>query len=389
MLGAGVFAVFAPASAAAGELLLVGLVVAAAVAWANATSSAQLAAVYPTSGGTYTYGRERLGPWWGFAAGWSFLSGKTASSAAMAMTCAAYLVPEVWQKPVAAAVVIALAAVNLFGITRTAAATRLIVVVVLFVLAAASVTMLTGGDSRLVRIGTSHTSIYGVLQSAGLLFFAFAGYARIATMGEEVKNPQRTIGRAILTALAIAVGVYLFVAGCLLYALGPTALAHSSAPVADAVRSSGAPWLVPVVSFAAAAASVGALLALLTGLGRTSLAMARAVDLPGFLARIDSKHSTPWLAEIVIASIVVALIFIADLRGALAFSSCGVLIYYFIANLAAWTQPATDRRWPRAIQIGGMVGCLTLVITLPWQGVAAGLAVLCVGLLGRALFTRA
>ncbi|HSP59438.1 MAG TPA: amino acid permease, partial [Ornithinimicrobium sp.] len=127
MIGAGVFAAFAPAARVAGAGLLVGLALAALVAYANATSSAQLAAQYPTSGGTYVYGRERLGPWWGFVAGWGFVVGKTASCAAMALTFAAYAAPPGWERPVAVAAVAALATVNYHGVTRTAGLTRILV----------------------------------------------------------------------------------------------------------------------------------------------------------------------------------------------------------------------------------------------------------------------
>src|SRR5690349_1689045 len=211
MIGAGVFSAFAPAAAAAGAGLLIGLAIAAVVAYGNATASAQLAAIYPTSGGTYIYGRERLGPWWGFLAGWGFVIGKTASCAAMALTFAAYAVPPPWQRPVAVAAVIALAAVNCRGVTRTAGLTRIIVGVVLAALAIVVAASLAGGQAdttRLVAVANPAGGVYGVLQSAGLLFFAFAGYARIATMGEEVRNPQRTIPRAITLALGIAVAVY-------------------------------------------------------------------------------------------------------------------------------------------------------------------------------------
>ena len=147
MIGAGVFSAFAPAAAAAGTRLLVGLGLAAAVAYCNATASAQLAAQYPTSGGTYVYGRERLGDWWGFLAGWAFVIGKTASCAAMASTFAAYAVPPAWQPPVAVAAVFTLAAVNYRGVTRTARLTRVIVAVVLLTLAVVVAAGLLGGEA--------------------------------------------------------------------------------------------------------------------------------------------------------------------------------------------------------------------------------------------------
>lgn len=195
MIGAGLFAAFAPAAGAAGSGLLIGLALAFVVAFCNAASSAQLAAQYPASGGTYVSGRERLGPWWGFAAGWSFCIGKTASCAAMALTVAAYAVPTGWQRPVAAAVVVALTAVNLRGITRTAALTRLIVAVVLTLLCVVVAGYWFGGHGDTASLRLQGMSAYSVLQSAGPLFFAFAGYARIATLGEEVRDPARTIPR--------------------------------------------------------------------------------------------------------------------------------------------------------------------------------------------------
>jgi APA family basic amino acid/polyamine antiporter len=268
---------------APGAALLLGLAVAALVAYCNATSSAQLAATYPTSGGTFVYGREQLGEWWGFLAGWGFVVGKTASCAAMALTFAAYVAPPSWQRPVAVAVVVALAAVNYRGVTRTAQLTRVVVAVVLAVLALAVVACLLGDRAGAVGAGWTVTGGWrGVLQSAGLLFFAFAGYARIATMGEEVKDPERTIPRAIVAALLVAVVVYALVGTALLVALGADGVAGSSAPVADAVRTAGWGWAVVPVRVGAAAAAMGALLALVAGIGRTSLAMARHHDQPGW-----------------------------------------------------------------------------------------------------------
>ncbi len=210
MIGAGVFAAFAPAAAAAGSGLLIGLGIAAVVAFGNATSSAQLAAAHPTSGGTYAYGRAELGEWWGFIAGWSFVVGKIASCAAMALTFAAYAAPPGWERPVAILAVAALATVNWFGVTRTAQLTRIIVVVVLLSLAVAVAAGATAPDAPgwLDADALWSGGWYGILQAGGLLFFAFAGYARIATMGEEVRDPARTIPRAIVFALAGAVVVY-------------------------------------------------------------------------------------------------------------------------------------------------------------------------------------
>lgn len=395
MLGAGVFTAFGPAARAAGGGLLAGLVVAAVVACANATSSAQLAAVHPVSGGTYVYGRERLGPWWGYLAGWSFVVGKTASCAAMALTVAAYAAPDAWQRPLAVGVVAGVTAVGCRGVTRTAGLTRVLVVVVLAVLGALAVTALAGvggGGTGLRSVGDGIASAgpYGVLQSAGLLFFAFAGYARIATMGEEVRDPARTIPRAIVLALGLAVVVYAVVAVTVLAVLGPEGVAASSAPLATAaeVGAPGAPWLAPLVRVGAVAAALGALLALVAGISRTVLAMARDDELPRGLAAVHPRTRVPHHAEVAVGSVVAVLVLVTDLRGVIAFSSFGVLLYYAVANASALTQPPGERRYPRALAVVGLVGCLVLVVTLPLGAVVTGVVVLALGVVHRVVRRR-
>jgi len=389
MIGAGVFAAYGPAARAAGTGLLVGLGVAAVVAYCNATASAQLAATYPRAGGTYLYGREVLGEWWGYLAGWGFMVGKTASCAAMALTFAAYVAPGSWQRPVAAAVVVVLALVNCAGITRTALLTRVLVSLVLVTLVAAAVACFRGGSaSELSGWGSPSHGLYGVLQSAGLLFFAFAGYARIATLGEEVREPARVIPRAIVLALAGAVVVYAVIAVAVLSVLGASGTAASAAPVSDAVRATSASWVVGVVRVGAALASAGALLALIAGLGRTGLAMAREGDLPRWLDAVHPRFRVPHRAELTVAVIVVVLVLTTDLRGAIGFSSFGVLLYYFVANAAAYRQAPTQRRFPRWLQVLGALGCLVLVATLPWLAVVAGVSVFALGVAARAARIR-
>ena len=394
MIGAGVFAVFGPAAQAAGTGLLIGLLVAAVIAYCNALASAQLAAVYPTSGGTYIYGRERLGPWWGFTAGWGFVIGKTASCAAMALTFATYVLPGTGWAPrlLAVAAVLGVAALNYRGITKTALLTRVLVAATLLALAVVVLAIAIGGQAGMERLGgwaaLGAGGPYGILQSAGLLFFAFAGYARIATLGEEVRDPARTIPRAVPIALGITVGVYLVVGAAALIAAGPAALAQSSAPLVTAVQAAGSPGAAPVVRVGSALASLGALLALIAGIGRTCLAMARHHDLPSWLAAVHPRYRVPHHAEMALAMLVSVLVLTTDLRGVIGFSSFGVLIYYAIANAAAFTQPAADRRWPRGVNLLGALGCLTLVATLPPAAVIAGVVMVAAGPAARLLVLR-
>ena len=375
MVGAGIFVVLAPAAAAAGSGLLVGLAIAAVVAYCNATSSARLAALYPQSGGTYVYGRERLGPFWGYTAGWSFVVGKTASCAAMALTVGFYAWPD-HANAVAVAAVLALTVVNVLGVQKSALATRVIVAVVLAVLAVVVVAIVGADGIDPGRLSVaSDAGVAGVLQAAGLLFFAFAGYARIATLGEEVRDPATTIPRAITVALGIALVVYAVVAVTVLSELGSAALASATAPLADAVSAAGHPGLVPVVRVGAAVAALGSLLALILGVSRTTLAMARDRHLPGTLAAVHPRFDTPYRAEIAVGVVVAVIAALVDVRGAIGFSSFAVLVYYAIANASAFTLGR------RAVPVLGLVGCVVLAFALPLASVLAGVAVVAVGAL--------
>lgn len=380
MIGAGIFAALAPAAYAAGSGLLLGLAVAAVVAYCNAISSARLAARYPASGGTYVYGRMRLGDFWGYLAGWGFVVGKTASCAAMALTVGFYVWPAQAH------------AVDYAGIQKSAWLTRSIVAVVLVVLTAVVVAAYGSGaaDPARLDIGVD-AHVWGMLQAAGLLFFAFAGYARIATLGEEVRDPARTIPRAIPLALGITLAVYALVAVAVIAVLGPQRLARAAAPLSEAMRVAGVNWLIPVVQIGAAVAALGSLLALILGVSRTTLAMARDRHLPRWLAAVHPRFKVPFRAELVVGAVVAALAATADIRGAIGFSSFGVLVYYAIANASALTLGLDEGRPRRLIPLVGLIGCVVLAFALPLSSVAAGAAVLGVGVAAygvRRIITR-
>lgn len=384
MIGAGIFAALAPAAHAAGAGLLLGLAAAAIVAYCNATSSARLAARYPASGGTYVYGRMRLGDFWGYLAGWAFVVGKTASCAAMALTVGWYAWPT-HAHAVAVAAVLALTAVNYAGVKKSAWLTRAIVAVVLAVLAAVVVTTFSSSTVSANHLHLTGISLSGTLQAAGLLFFAFAGFARIATLGEEVRDPARTIPRAIPLALGITLAVYAIVAVTVLGVLGPQQLANAVAPLSDAVRVSGSSWLVPVVRVGAAIASLGSLLALILGVSRTILAMARDHHLPHSLAAVHPKFTVPHRAELLIAAVVAVGAATMDVRATIGFSSFGVLIYYAITNAAAFTLRPHEGRPMRLIPIVGLAGCAILAFALPLSSVLSGTGILGIGIAAYAL----
>jgi basic amino acid/polyamine antiporter, APA family len=379
MIGAGIFAAAGPAAEAAGSWLLAGLVIAGCVAFANATSSAQLAALYPESGGTYVYARELLGPFWGFLAGWGFVVGKLASLSAIALTFGTYAAPSL-ARPVAVGAVLALTVVNYRGVEKTARLTAVIVALVLVALAVAVFAMLGGGHASVHRVsGDAPFGASGVFRASALLFFAFAGYARLATLGEEVRDPQRTIPRAIPLALGLTVLVYLVVLGSALVAVGPDVLARSSAPLAAAVEAGRWSGTEPIVRIGAAIASLGVLLSLLAGVSRTALAMARRSEFPRALDAVHAVHRTPHRAEVAAAVVVCGVVLVADLRDAIGFSSTTVLVYYALTNASAWSLRGSERRWPRALAAFGFAGCLALCLSLPVVTVAAGFGILAAG----------
>ncbi|MEV7396665.1 APC family permease [Aeromicrobium sp. NPDC092404] len=373
MVGAGLFVVFPPAVSAAGNGLLGALALAAVVAACNAVSSARLARRHPVAGGTYVYGRERLGPFWGHLAGWSFIAGKVASCAAMAFALGTYLWPDHARTGALAAVAV-VTAVNLAGVERSAAVSLpLVVAVVAIVIVAAAVMSSAPGTSG----PAPRTTPGGVLEAAGLLFFAFAGYARLATLGEEVRDPARTIPRAIAVTFVLVLGLYVAAALALLHVLGAAALSSSPRPFVTGLEDAGAQGLVPLVLVAAALAAGGALLSLMLGVSRTVLAMARDGHLPRHLSAVHERTRVPHVAELAVGVVVGTLVGFGDLVTSVAFSSFCVLVYYAIANASAWTLSSV-LSW-RLVSAVGLAGCAVLAASLPLGSVAAGAAVVLAG----------
>lgn len=380
MLGAGVFVVFGAAARVAGSGLLIGLAIAAVIAYCNAISSARLAALYPESGGAYIYGTRRLGPFWGYLAGWSFIVGKTASCAAIALAFGAYAVPG-HARLLAVGAVVVLTGINYLGVQKSAWLTRAIVVVTLAALAIAIVACLAGGQTDVSHLRPfPGTSLHGILQAGGLIFFAFAGYARIATLGEEVREPARTIPRAIAVALAIVFVVYVLVAASTLLAVGAPVLAVAAAPLHAAVAGGSLDGLAPVVRVGAVAATLGSLLALILGVSRTTFALSRDGYLPRQLRAVHPRFGVPHRAELVVGIVVIVLVSVVDLRGAIGFSSFGVLTYYAVANASAFTLSSLEGRPPRWLPLLGLAGCTTLAANLPRRSILGGVLVLGLGI---------
>lgn len=378
MIGAGVFVVWGPAVDAAGSGLLVALVLAGIVAFCNATSSAQLAARHPESGGTYVYARERLGAVWGFTAGWAFVVGKTASVAAGALVVGAYVWPG-QERLVAVLSLVGITAVNIGGLSRTVTVTRLILVVAALALIVAVVSGIGTGPGYDSQIWPDDIDPAGTLQAAGFLFFAFAGYARIATLGEEVRDPETIIPRAVTRALAMVLVVYAIVAITVGTSLPLATIVDSDAPLAEMTSRGPFEALTPFVRIGAGVAALGVLLNLIPGISRTVMAMARRREMPTWFSHVDHHRSLPIRAELTLTAIVIAVVLVVDVRSAIGASGVAILLYYAITNAAALRLDATERIWPRALMVIGLVGCTALGLALPREAILVAIVGLAVG----------
>ncbi|HET7462687.1 MAG TPA: APC family permease [Longimicrobium sp.] len=386
IVGAGIFVVTGLAAGIAGPALLLALPLAALAAAANALSSAQLAAEYPQAGGTYEYGYRVLHPWAGFAAGWMFLASKTAAAGTVGLGIAAYLeriAPGLPGRAVALAAVVLFTVVNALGVKKSSTVNLAIVAVSTLSLLAFSAAGLARFDAANLR-PFAPAGAGGVLRAAALLFFAYTGYARVATLGEEVRDPRRTIPRAILVTVAGVSVLYLLVGVAAVGGAGAAVLARSGAPLAQAARAMRFPALEPAVAAGAVCAMLGVLLSQLLGLSRMVFAMARRGDLPAALARVDPRSGAPVRAVLLVGAGAALAAAFGTLAAIVPAATFAILLYYAVANLAALRMPRAARLYPSAVPAVGLAACLGLAASLAPRTIGLGAAVLAGGFVVRA-----
>jgi basic amino acid/polyamine antiporter, APA family len=390
IIGAGIFVVTGVAAGIAGPSFLIGLLLAGAVATFNALSSAQLAATYPQSGGTYEYGYRVLQPALGFAAGWTFLASKLAAGGTVALGFAGYLsalVPAIPERPAAVAAIVLLTVVNLASIRKAGRLNTAIVSVTVATLVYFAISGIPAFERA--NLTPFVTGGWGAtLQSAALLFFAYTGYARLATLGEEVREPRRTIPRAIVIALAASAVLYVAVALVAVGAVGAPALAETSSPLERAAQVFALPGTGLVTGIGAMTAMLGVLLSQLLGISRMMYAMARRRDLPGILAHLDRRHDVPNYAILLTSAILILVALFGSLEVIVAAAAFTILLYYSITNLAALRMRAEDKLFPNWVAVLGFVSCLVLAVTLRPAVILSGLALLVAGFGLRWLLKR-
>jgi APA family basic amino acid/polyamine antiporter len=404
IVGTGVFVSIGVAAGVTGPSVVLAIAIGALVATFNGLSSAQLAANHPVSGGTYAYGYRYLTPALGFLAGWTFLLAKGASAATAALGFAGYALATLGVAapgatvPVALLVVAALTGVVLAGLRQSHWTNVAIVSVTLaslgFFVLAGLPTLVADGAARFAPFLDPEPGRGGVaalLSASALMFVAFTGYGRIATLGEEVRDPRRTIPRAIVLALVAVGALYAAVAVVAVGGAGAAALAdpaHRSAPLAVAAAAFDVPLLDTALAVGAIAAMAGVLLNLILGLSRVLLAMGRERDVPALFARLDPSGRTPTAAVVAVGVGIAALALLGDVRTTWSFSAFAVLVYYAITNAAALRLSDAERFYPRWVSWAGLASCATLAWFVDPAVWATGLGLLAVGLGWHALARR-
>jgi basic amino acid/polyamine antiporter, APA family len=390
IIGAGIFVVTGVAAGVSGPGFLAGLFIAGVIAACNALSSAQLAAKYPFAGGTYDYGNRLLSPLFGFSAGWMFLISKIAAGSVVAIGFGSYfyqLVPLGSPKILAITAIILLLIANLLDIKKTGNLN-------LFIVGITILSLLYFVVSGLPEVEKVHFTpfapfgIYGIAESSALLFFAFTGYARIATLAEEVKNPKKTIPKAIIITIVSAIVLYGLVSVVALGVLGYEGMASSTSPLQLVANQLNTPAIGLVITLGASTAMLGVLLSQLLGISRMFFAMARNNDFFPVFNRVSKSSKVPHIALIFTALIILLLTLLGSFEFVLAAAAFTILLYYSITNIAALKQKKTDRLYPQWIPVLGLLGCIAMAVSLNKYVVISGVVLLLAGWMFRWVLHR-
>jgi APA family basic amino acid/polyamine antiporter len=390
IIGAGIFVVTGIAAGVSGPAFLVGLLIAGIIATFNALSSAQLAAKYPRSGGTYEYGYILINPAFGFSAGWMFLVSKLAGAGFVAIGFGSYFYQVM---PIASPItfsvlaVIFLTAANYFGIKKAGVLNLVIVTITLLSLIYFAFSGISEVNFENFK-PFAPFGISGIAEAAALLFFAFTGYGRIATLAEEVVNPKKTIPKAIIVTIVTAILLYSVISLVAIGVIGTETMAESTSPLQVAADALNSPAISSIITIGASTAMLGVLLSQILGISRVMLAMGRRSDLPPFFKRIHKRYRVPHIGILITGFIILLLTLIGSFEFIVRAATFTILLYYSITNIAAIKQPKKDRMYGRLIPILGLIGCLAMSVSLPLIVIFSGIGLLLAGFVMRFLFHK-
>lgn len=381
IIGAGIFVVTGIAAGVSGPAFVIGLLVAGIIATFNALSSAQLAAIYPHSGGTYEYGYILINPIFGFSAGWMFLISKLAAGGVVAIGFGSYfyqLVPIASPITFSVLAVILLTAANYFGIKKAGILNLVIVTITLL-------SLLYLVFSGIPEVNPENFKpfapfgISGIAEAAALLFFAFTGYARIATLAEEVAKPKKTIPKAIIITIVTAILLYSVISVVAIGVIGTENMASSTSPLQVVANALSTPGISSIITIGASTAMLGVLLSQILGISRVMLAMGRRNDLPPIFQRIHKRYRVPHIGIIITGITILLLTIMGSFEFIVRAATFTILLYYSITNIAAIRQPKKNQMYGRLIPIFGLVGCLAMSVSLPMNVAFSGIALLIAG----------
>jgi len=397
IIGTGVFVSIGIGAGLAGPAVILAIAIGAFIAIFNGLSSAQLAANHPVSGGTYEYGYKYLNPTLGFIAGWTFLLAKSASAATAALGASAYIsdlinLDGAWRVPLAFSIVILFTVLLLGGLKRSNTVNTVIVSVTLVALGA----FIVGGlpniqQDNLTPFFADDLSLSNLLYASALMFVAYTGYGRIATLGEEVREPRKIIPCAIITTLFVTMILYMMVGVVAIGTLGAPELSASvvanRAPLEASARTFSEP-IAMLVAIGAITAMLGVLLNLILGLSRVLLAMGRRGDMPRITAKLNTAQTTPTIAVMVMGVVIAGLVLIGNVKTTWSFSAFNVLIYYSITNLSALRLSSEERLFPRWLAVCGLVSCLFLAFWVEVSVWLVGLVIIGAGVVWQIFIAR-
>lgn len=387
IIGAGIFVVTGVAAGVSGPAFLVSLLLAGIIATFNALSSAQLAAIYPQSGGTYEYGYKLINPTFGFAAGWMFLMSKLAAGSIVAIGFGSYfyqLVPIASPMIISSTAVVLLTFANFYGIKKTSYLNLFIVGLTIFSL----LYFVVSGAPEISEnnfVPFAPFGLTGIAEATALLFFAFTGYARIATLAEEVKDPKTTIPKAIIITISGAIILYTLVSVVAVGVIGAESMASSKSPLQNVAQALTTPGINLIINIGASTAMLGVLLSQILGISRMMFAMGRRKDLPVVFEKIHKMNGVPHVGIILTGIIILILCIVGTFEFILASAAFSILLYYSITNIAAFLQPKMERRYGKLVPVLGLIGCLAMAISLNVEVIISGLALLMVGFILRLL----
>lgn len=390
IIGAGIFVVTGVAAGISGPAMIIGLVIAGIVASFNALSSAQLAAVYPHSGGTYEYGYQLLNPTLGFSAGWMFLISKLSAAGVVAIGFGNYfyqLFPFVSPLYYSVAAVALLTIANFLGIKKAGllniSIVSITIISLLYLIASGFPEIKKENFEPFAPFGIS-----GIAEATALLFFAFTGYARIATLAEEVKDPEKTIPRAVIITIVTAIILYVLISIVAIGVIGAEAMAATKSPLQQVAASLSTPAIRSVITLGASTAMLGVLLSQILGISRMMLAMGRRKDLPEFFEKIHPKNKVPHVGIFTTGAIILLLTLLGSFEYIVRAASFSILLYYSITNIAALKQPTAEQRFGRVVSVLGLFGCLIMALSLPYSVIASGLVILLLGNVLKLVFNK-